>query len=335
MVEDARRNVAALVNAKPQEIVFTSGGTEGNNLAVTGLEPKHILVNSTEHDSVLAAIGSTGAECSLLPVDGNGVIDLVELKNLLQGKERPVLVSIQHSNNQTGVIQSIAEASAIAHEAGAYIHCDAVQSAGRLDVDFDALDVDLMTLSAHKIGGPQGVGALVVREGLNLTPLLWGGGQEQRRRAGTENLAGIVGFGKAALLAREDRKDMERIAGLRDEIERRLTALSPAITVFGRDAERLANTSCLSMPGVDSETQVMALDLAGVEVSAGAACSAGKVTRSHVLEAMAVDTETSRCAIRISLGWKNTPEDVERLVEAWSSLYARSRDKAGQARIDG
>ena len=335
MVEDARKKVAALVNAKPQEIVFTSGGTEGNNLAITGLEPKHILVNSTEHDSVLAVIGSTDAECALLPVDENGLVDLVELKNLLQGKERPVLVSIQHSNNQTGVIQPISEAAAIAHEAGAYFHCDAVQSAGRLNVDFEALDVDLMTLSAHKIGGPQGVGALVVREGLDLTPLLWGGGQEQRRRAGTENLASIVGFGKAAELAHEDRKDMARVASLRDEIERRLTALSPSIMVFGREVDRLANTSCLSMPGVDSETQVMALDLAGVEVSAGAACSAGKVTRSHVLEAMAVDLETSRCAIRISLGWKNTQEDVERLVDAWSSLYVRSRHKVAQAHIDG
>jgi len=335
LVEDARRNVATLVNAKPQEIVFTSGGTEANNFAITGLEPKHILVCSTEHDSVLAAIGSTDAECALLPVDENGLVDLVELKNLLRGKDRPVLVSIQHSNNQTGVIQPIAEAAAITHEAGAYFHCDAVQSAGRLDVYFEELDVDLMTLSAHKIGGPQGVGALVVRDGLDLTPLLWGGGQEQRRRAGTENLAGIVGFGKAAVLAHEDRADMTRVSGLRDEIERRLTALLPSITVFGRDVDRLANTSCLAMPGVDSETQVMALDLAGVEVSAGAACSAGKVTRSHVLEAMAVDLETSRCAIRISLGWKNTPDDVERLVEAWSSLYVRSRDKATQVRLDG
>ncbi len=254
LVENARRDVAGLVNARPQEIVFTSGGTEANNLAITGLEPKRILVCSTEHDSVLGAIGSSGAECNLLPVDENGVVDLVELRNLLQGKERPILVSIQHSNNQTGVLQPIAEAAAIAHEAGAYFHCDAVQSAGRLAVDFNGLDVDLMTLSAHKIGGPQGIGALVVREGLDLTPQLWGGGQEQRRRAGTENLAGIAGFGTAASLAGEDREDMARVADLRDEIERRLTALSPAIAVFGRRAERLANTSCLTMPGVDSET---------------------------------------------------------------------------------
>jgi cysteine desulfurase len=341
MVEDARAKVAGLVNAKPNEIVFTSGGTEANNLALMGLEPHYVLVSATEHDSVLAAVGGTGADCGLLPVDENGVVDLAELENLLKGKERPVLVSIHLANNQTGVVQPIAEAARIAHEAGAYFHCDAVQAAGRLEVDFTGLDVDLMTLSAHKIGGPQGTGALVVRDGLDLQPAIRGGGQENRRRAGTENLAGIAGFGAAAALAPGDRADMARIAALRDDLERRLIAASPAAKVFGRPAARLANTSCISMPGVSSETQVMALDLAGVEVSAGSACSAGKVTRSHVLEAMAVDLETNRCAIRISLGWKTAPADVERLVEAWTGLYARTRQSAGvddsrrEAGLDG
>ncbi len=335
MVEEARAKVAALVKAKPQEIVFTSGGTEANNLALIGLEPRYVIVSATEHDSVLAAVGGTGAGCGILPVDDQGVVDLVELRNFLEDQERPVLVSIHFANNQTGVIQPVSEAAAIVHEAGAYIHCDAVQAVGRLDVDFPALDVDLMTLSAHKIGGPQGAGALVVRDGLALAPLLWGGGQETRRRAGTENVSGIVGFGEAASLAFADREDMTRVTALRDDIERRLCAVSPAVTVFGEDAPRLGNTSCISMPGVSSETQVMALDLAGVEISAGSACSAGKVTRSHVLEAMAVDQETSECAVRISLGWNTAQEDVERLIEAWTALYARSRSEAGvEARAD-
>ena len=176
---------------------------------------------------------------------------------------------------------------------------------------------------------------MVVRDGLNLMPLQRGGGQENGRRGGTENLAGIVGFGVAASLAPLDRADMERVGKLRDDTERRLCAVAPAAIVFGQNVARLPNTSCITMPGVHSETQVMALDLAGVEVSAGAACSAGKVTRSHVLEAMAVDLETSRCAIRISLGWRTTEADVERLVAAWTALYARTRDKAGEARVDG
>ena len=340
MVEDARAKVAALVNAKPSEIVFTSGGTEANNLALGGLEPKHILISAIEQDSILTAAGNFGAECGLIPVDGDGVVTLTDLRTLLERCKPPTLVSIHHANNETGVIQPIREAAAIAHGAGAYFHADAVQTAGRLPVDFKALDVDLMTLSGHKIGGPQGIGALVVRDGLDLAPLQRGA-QERGRRGGTENLAGIVGFGMAATLTPQDRADMERIGQLRDEIERRLCAAAPAALVFGRKAPRLANTSCISMPGVHSETQVMALDLAGVEVSAGAACSAGKVTRSHVLEAMAVDLETSRCAIRISLGWKTTPEDVERLVEAWTVLYARTRTSARQAgsveeaRLDG
>jgi cysteine desulfurase len=334
MVEDARAKVAALVNAKPSEIVFTSGGTEANNLALGGLEPKHLLLCATEHDSVLGAAANFSAECGIIPVEENGVVSLTDMHTLMERTKPPVLVSIHHANNETGVIQPIREAAAAVHEAGAYFHTDAVQTAGRLDVDFAALDVDMMTLSGHKIGGPQGVGALVVREGLDLMPLQRGS-QEKGRRGGTENLAGIVGFGVAASLAPLDRADMERVGKLRDDTERRLCAVAPAAIVFGQNVARLPNTSCITMPGVHSETQVMALDLAGVEVSAGAACSAGKVTRSHVLEAMAVDLETSRCAIRISLGWRTTEADVERLVAAWTALYARTRDKAGEARVDG
>ncbi len=335
MVEDARAKVAALVNAKPSEIVFTSGGTEANNIALNALEPKHVLVCAADHDSVLGAAGNFGAPCGLIPVGEDGLVDLTDLRTMLKGCETPVVVSVHHANNETGVIQPIREIADIAHAAGAYVHSDAVQSAGRLGVDFAALDVDLMSLSGHKIGGPQGVGALVVREGLDLMPLQRGGGQESGRRGGTENLSGIVGFGKAAELAEADRADMTRVAALRDDIEARLKKAAPGAIVFGKGVQRLANTLNITMPGVDSETQVMALDLAGVEVSAGSACSAGKVTRSHVLEAMAVDFDTSRTALRISLGWRTTQEDVERLVAAWTALYARTRDKAGEARADG
>ncbi|MFQ5958305.1 MAG: cysteine desulfurase family protein [Alphaproteobacteria bacterium] len=325
-VEDARALVAALVGAAPAEVVFTGSGTEANNLALTGCRRRRLIVSAIEHDSVLrAAPGATRA-----PVDGDGVVDLAALAATLASEDTPALVSVMLANNETGVVQPAAEVAALARAHGALFHCDAVQAAGKIRVDVAALGADLVSLSAHKLGGPQGVGALVVRDGVDLESLLHGGRQEMGRRAGTENVAGIVGFGVACALAADDLAAAGRLAGLRDEVERRLTAVAPEAGVFGASAERLPNTSCLAMPGVASETQVMALDLAGVAVSAGAACSSGKVSVSHVLRAMGVEEDEAGSAIRVSLGWASTAEDVERLVEAWCALYARTRAKAAR-----
>jgi len=313
-LEDARAEVAALAGASPEAVAFTGSGTEANNWALSS-RPR-VLASAVEHDSVLA--GAT----ERIPVDGNGRVDPAAVDEYLAADDAPALVSVMLANNETGVVQPVADVAEIARRRGARMHTDAVQAAGRLALDMDALDVDLLTLSAHKLGGPQGVGALVVRN-VELAPLLRGGGQERRRRAGTENVAGIVGFGVAARLALDERvARMAVLAKLRDDLEARIRAIAPDATIFGRDAERLPNTSCLAMPGVAAELQVMDLDLAGVAVSAGAACSSGKVQASHVLSAMGAGN-TAGQAIRVSLGWATTAEDVDRFVAAWEKLYRR------------
>jgi cysteine desulfurase len=246
-----------------------------------------------------------------IPVDGNGVLDLAALERLLAGK--PALVSVMFANNETGVIQPIAEVVRLARATGALVHCDAVQAAGKVPVDLHGLGVDYLSLSAHKLGGPTGVGALVVRSGAPFAADRVGGGQESWRRAGTENVAGIAGFGAAAEASREGLDP-----ALRDGLEASLPG-----KVHGAAAPRLPNTTCISMPGVTAETQVMALDLAGVAVSAGSACSSGKVTRSAVLTAMGTDPAEAETAIRISCGWNTIFEDIERLIAAWQALYIR------------
>jgi cysteine desulfurase len=321
IVNDARDAVAALVHARADEIVFTSGGTEANVLGLEGFPGRRILVSSIEHDSVRAAV----ADAALIPVIADGRVDRAALARLLAADPRPALVSVMFANNETGVIQDVAAIARIAHEAGALYHCDAIQAAGKIPVDFAALDIDLMTISAHKLGGPMGSGALVVRSGLAIEPLLRGGGQERRLRGGTENLPGIAGFGAAARVAKNGLIAYTQIATLRDDAQRRLCALAPDAVVFGADAPRLPNTFCIAMPGVAASTQVIALDLAGVMVSAGAACSSGKVTRSHILDAMGVAPALAECAIRISLGWSTSAEDIDQLVDAWGALYARTR----------
>jgi cysteine desulfurase len=321
IINEARAAVAALVNARADEIVFTSGGTEANVLALEGFPGRRILVSAIEHDSVRAAV----AAAAPIPVGADGRADLAALAAMLAADPRPALVSVMFANNETGVIQEVAQIARIAHEAGALYHCDAIQAAGKIAVDFAALGVDLMTLSAHKLGGPMGSGALVVRNSLAIEPLLRGGGQERRLRGGTENLPGIAGFGAAARAARNGLAAYAGVAMLRDAAQQRLCTLAPDAVVFGGDAPRLPNTLCIAMPSVASSTQVIALDLAGVMVSAGAACSSGKVTRSHVLDAMGVAPELAECAIRISLGWSTTADDIDQLVDAWGALYSRTR----------
>jgi cysteine desulfurase len=312
-VEAARRQVAALIGALPAEIVFTSGGTEANNLALKGAGRRRVLASAVEHDSVLKA-----AACEIVPVDRNGVVDLAALERMLADEE-PVLVSVMLANNETGVLQPIAEVVRLARQAGALVHCDAVQGAGKTQVDMHGLGVDYLSLSAHKFGGPPGVGALAVRTSARFTTDRRGGGQEANRRAGTENVAGIAGFGMAAEAARGG----QDLAPLRDRLEAELTKIAPGAKIYGAGAPRLGNTSCISMPSVKAETQVMALDLAGVCVSAGAACSSGKVSRSAVLTAMGIEASEAEAALRISCGWSTVSEDIDRLIAAWRDLYIR------------
>ncbi|MGD9882930.1 MAG: cysteine desulfurase family protein [Reyranella sp.] len=322
LVEASRRRVAALAGCLPGEVVFTSGGTEANNLTLSGSGRRRVLISAVEHDSVLKA----SADAEIIRVDRDGVVDLGALERMLSQAAEPALVSVMLANNETGVIQPVGEVVRLARRAGALVHCDAVQAAGKLEFDIHGLGVDYLSLSAHKLGGPTGIGALVVRSGAPLTPDRRGGGQEANRRAGTENLAGIAGFGAAAEAAQPGLS----MAPLRDRLEAALLQLAPGARVFGAGAPRLGNTSCISMPGVKAETQVMALDLAGVCVSAGAACSSGKVQRSAVLDAMGVEPAEAATAIRVSLGWNSESGDIDRLIGTWRDLYIR----AGKSDID-
>ncbi len=322
-LEDARDSVAALAGARPEHLVFTSGGTEANNLALTWALGGRVLVSAGEHSSILEA----APKAESVPLKGDGRVDLAALEELLAEAPLPSLVSLMLANNETGVIQPLAEAVRLARAAGVPVHCDAVQAAGKVALDIEDLGVQLLSLSAHKIGGPAGVGALVVAEDLSLEPLLRGGGQERRRRAGTENLPGIAGFAAAAREAAGQLCEYGQLARLRDRIETEAKAIAPEVRIFGNAAPRLANTSCLAMPGVRAETQVMALDLAGVAVSAGAACSSGKVAPSHVLQAMGVEDALADGAIRVSLGWASVAEDVDLFLAAWAELYANTKER--------
>jgi len=321
LVEEARTKVAALAGADPAWVTFTSGGTEANNLALGGLPCQRILVSAGEHDSVLQA----APDAERLPLTADGLIDLDALSAALEGTPENTLVSVMLANNETGVIQPVEAVVALARDAGAWVHCDAVQAAGKIPLDMAALGVDLMTLSAHKLGGPPGVGALLARPELPLQPQQLGGGQERRRRAGTENLPGIAGFGAAAETALEELSTLERLVELRDKFEREIKVIAPVIKVFGEHVSRLPNTSCVAVAGLAAETQLMALDLAGVAVSSGAACSSGKVQPSHVLTAMGASAQEAASAIRVSLGWNSRAADIDRLLAAWGDLYRRNQ----------
>lgn len=320
MVEAARDEVAGLAGVAAGQVVFTSGGTEANNLALRGCGRPVALVGAIEHDSVLQAVD---APVHVSATEA-GTVDLADLERRLDGLEGAAcVVSVMAANNETGVLQPVAAAAEMARRHGALVHCDAVQAAGRVDISELTAAVDMLTLSAHKIGGPPGTGALILREGVPLAAQIRGGGQEKGRRAGTENVPGIVGFGVAARLARQETADFGAVAALRDRLEKDAVAANGEAVVFGADAPRLANTACIAMPGVPAETQVMALDLAGVAVSAGAACSSGKVGRSHVLAAMGVPDGLAGAAIRVSLGLATTQQDVDRFLEAWTALSTR------------
>lgn len=321
----AREQVAALVNAPPEAVVFTSGGTEANNQALAASAP--LLVSAIEHPSILA-LADTRRHA---PVTNDGIIDLDRLREALASQRRPAsgpgqcqaTLAVMVANNETGVIQPVREVAEIAREAGVRLHVDAIQAAGKIPVDLLDLGADTLSLSAHKIGGPQGVGALVLRDGVEPEVLFRGGAQERRWRAGTENLPGIVGFGAAAALALEDRTFETRISALRDRLEASILEIAPHVRIAGEGAPRLPNTSCLVFPGLSHDTLLIHFDLSGIAVSAGSACSSGKVGPSPVLLAMGLSDSEAASAIRVSFGWASTEMDVERFVTACRDLLTR------------
>ncbi len=341
-IEAAREQVAALVGAAAKNVVFTSGGTEASATVLSpalrrpgGANARLLLVGAAEHPCVLDGHRFPADAVERIPVDANGIVDLVWLEARLGRAEGPVLVSIQAANNETGVLQPVAEAARVVRAAGGLLHSDAVQVAGKVPVNMAALGADVLTLSAHKLGGPKGVGAIVLAsEGVEIADrLLRGGGQERGARAGTENVAAIAGFGAAAEAAREAMtEDAARIRGLRDELEAVLGRIAPDAVIFGAGVERLPNTVAFAVPGLRAETALIAFDLAGVAVSSGSACSSGKVKRSHVLQAMGVEPALAEGAIRVSLGWNSTKEDVFRFAKACESvlrsLYQRRANAA-------
>ena len=325
-IEKARSAVAALAGGEAKLTTFVSGGTEANNTVLTPewrvgseiVDVGTLLVGATEHPSVMAGGGFAVDEIRTIPVDREGIVDREALRVLLAKAGGPALVSVMLANNETGTIQPVAELAAVAHEAGALVHCDAIQAAGRIPLDIKALGADVLTLSAHKIGGPQGAGAIVrASEAVTFAPLLTGGGQERRARAGTENVAAIAGFGAAAEAALADLDKAARWSSWRDRLAEIVGAEA---TLFSTGVARLPQTLCFAMPGLPAETLVIALDLAGVAVSSGSACSSGKVAPSHVLAAMGVDPELAKCAIRLSLGWDSAENDLDSFATAWKAV---------------
>lgn len=327
-IEAARVKVASLVGGRPEDVIFTSGGTEANALALAAQAGQawHCYISAVEHPSVLAGGRFYPETTTKIPVTSDGVIDLDILARELEkhqlGGWRP-FVSLMAANNETGAIQPVAEAAKIVHSAGGLLHSDAVQAAGRMPLAMDAIGADMLSLSAHKIGGPKGVGAVVLANGVSVEPLIKGGGQERRRRAGTENVACIVGFGVAAELASGDLAKVPEVAKLRDALETGALAIAPDAVVLSGRVPRLPNTTCIAVPGAKAETLVIGLDLAGVAVSSGSACSSGKVEASHVLSAMGVAPEISQGAIRVSLGFATGSTDIERFLLAFGELITR------------
>jgi cysteine desulfurase len=327
LVEEARVRVAGAVGAVPRNVIFTSGGTEANALALTpglrrasGLPVQRLVVSAIEHASVLAGGRFRAEAVSTIGVTRAGLLDLDGLRSALAGGP-PALVSVMLANNETGAVQPVAEAAEIVHAAGGLLHVDAIQAVGKISFDINVMKADLVTLSAHKIGGPKGVGAVLLAEGLaGPEPLLRGGGQELGRRAGTENVAGIAGFGAAVKAAMDALAiDATRLESLRNRLESGLV-LTPGVIVFSRDAPRLPNTTLFTVPGLKAETAVIGFDLAGFAVSSGSACSSGKVQPSHVLEAMGAGPELAQGAVRLSLGWSTSDADIDRCLEAWRKL---------------
>jgi cysteine desulfurase len=341
VIEKAREQVARLVGAAAKNVTFTSGATEANMLALTpaiamggakALRDK-LFISAIEHPSVRSGGRFAADAVEELPVTGDGVVDLRALKSALARAEHP-LVSVMLANNETGVVQPIREIAEIVHAANGVLHVDAVQGPGRVDCDIGDLGADLMSLSAHKLGGPQGAGALIRRDDIHIAePLIKGGGQERGLRAGTENVAAIAGFGAAAAAAARQ-ADADRIAALRDRIEAAIKAAVPEAVIFGETVQRLPNTTLFAVPGMKAETAIIAFDLNGIAVSSGSACSSGKVQASHVLAAMGVEPILAQGAVRLSLGWSTSERDVEILLAALTKVSSSLLKRHENSRLN-
>ncbi len=334
ILEDAREQVRALVNAPVNGVIFTSGGTESIHYALHGaIRPhniKRIFVSALEHAAVGANAATTGADVETIPATPSGLVDLDWLRDRLSeydvARDGGFLVCLMFANNETGVLQTVREAADIIHEAGGLLFCDAAQAAGKVPVNFFMSGADMMSLTGHKFGGPVGIGALIAGPNLPLEPQFRGGGHEQNRRAGTHNVPAIAGLGLACDMAKQSLERAEEIAGLRDRMQHATEAAGAKI--WGAGELRLPGTLCMSAPGFSGATQLMALDLAGISVSAGTACSSGKTKPSHVLTAMGASEEEATSAIRVSLGWNSTEEDAGAFIREWSKAYARIRERA-------
>jgi cysteine desulfurase len=340
-IEAAREAVAALIGARSSEIVFTSGGTEADNGAILGVlghsqrtqkqsgqSPLHVITTAIEHDAVLnacRALEARGVSVTYVPAGRDGIVSLDAIRSAL--RPETALISVMHANNEIGTLQPIEEIGQIAAEADIPFHTDAVQSAGKIPIDVNRFGVDLLSLSAHKFYGPKGVGALFIRKGVEIDPLLYGGGNERGRRAGTENVASIVGLGKACELARRDMAEASaHLCELRNRLEEGLLARIHGARINGDPARRVPNTSSLMLLGVDSESLVIALDLAGLACSAGAACSSGAVDPSHVLTAIGLAAAEARASLRFSVGRANTREEIDKALELIPAAVTRQRD---------
>ncbi|MGC2112171.1 MAG: cysteine desulfurase family protein [Candidatus Korobacteraceae bacterium] len=330
-VEHAREQVAELLNCRPAEVVFTSGGTEGDNLALFGMMKPgdHIITSAIEHHAVLNSckrLEDMGCAVTYLPVDGRALVDPDDVRRALRPETK--LISIMLANNETGVVQAVGEIGKIAAEADVYFHTDAVQAAGKIPLDVNEIGCDLLTISAHKFHGPQGTGALFVRKGTLLQPLLYGGRHERSRRAGTENLPGIVGLGKAAEIARAGFADgsVDRLRSLRDRLEQTIVESVEQVGVNSAGAPRVPNTTNIHFDCIEGEAMVIALDLKGLSVSTGAACSSGAIEPSHVLTAMGLSADHARASMRFSLGKQNTEQDVDFALNLVPEVVARLRE---------
>ena len=334
-VDDARSEVAALIGADPSEVLFTSGGTEGDNIAIRGVAEalettgrKHLIASAIEHEAVLntlKALARRGWRTTLLPVDQSGILTPSTLREALA--DDTALVSVMHANNEIGTIQPVAELARVAHDRGALFHTDAVQSAGKLPVNVKALGVDMLSLSAHKFYGPKGVGALWVRRGVRVLPLLTGGRQERSRRAGTENVPGIVGMGAAAAIAaRKMGEEGTRLAALRDRLEAGILRAVPGTAVNGSVGGRVPNTTNISFDRIEAESLLIAFDLEGIAVSTGSACSSGTLEPSHVLKAMGFNAHRTQNSIRFSLGASNTEAEIDRVIAVLPGIVEKLRN---------
>jgi cysteine desulfurase len=330
-VERARESVAELLACRASEIVFTSGGTEGDNLAISGLarDSDHVISSTIEHHAVLNSckhLEAMGCEVTYVPVDGRGLVDPDEVRRALRPNTK--LITIMMANNEMGVLQPVEEIGKIAAEADVYFHTDAVQAAGKVVIDVKRIACDLLSISGHKLHAPQGVGALYVRKGTILQPMFYGGSHERSRRAGTENVPGIIGLGKAAEIAREalERGDLTKMSALRDRIEQTILSEVEATGVNGQGAPRVPNTTNIHFDYIEGEALVIALDLKGLAVSTGAACSSGAIEPSHVLTAMGLPPEIARASLRFSLGKQNTAADVQFALDLIPQTVARLRE---------